>query len=186
MVNAALIANEIVSALPQDEVPEKSKDHEGSILVNEFDATVDHAYLSMIIRDFDTEKFFAKQEFLKELVSKINARYDKPRVTLKFTEQYRNIGDTIKKNPYIVNLAIDSYKRLGFEVKIVPFRGGNDGNFFTQKGIPTPNLFNGGNNFHGQYEYVTTEAMATVSKTILTIVEEHVLQSQSRNMTPLP
>lgn len=89
MVNAALIANEIVSALPQDEVPEKSKDHEGSILVNEFDATVDHAYLSMIIRDFDTEKFFAKQEFLKELVSKINARYDKPRVTLKFTEQYR-------------------------------------------------------------------------------------------------
>ena len=103
MVNAALIANEIVSAFPQDEVPEKSKDHEGFILVNEFDATVDHAYLSMIIRDFDTEKFFAKQEFLKELVSKINARYDKPRVTLKFTEQYRNIGDTIKKNPYIVN-----------------------------------------------------------------------------------
>lgn len=186
MVNVALIANEIVSALPQDEVPEKSKDHEGFILVNEFDATVDHAYLSMIIRDFDTEKFFAKQEFLKELVSKINARYDKPRVTLKFTEQYRNIGDTIKKNPYIVNLAIDSYKKLGFEVKIVPFRGGTDGNFFTQKGIPTPNLFNGGNNFHGQYEYVTTEAMATVSKTILTIVEEHVLQSQSRNMTPLP
>lgn len=185
MVNAALIANEIVSALPKDEVPEKSRDHDGFILVNGLNATVDHACISMIIRDFDTDRFFAKQEFLKNLVNRINDRYDTPRVSLKLTEQYRNIGDTIRKNPYIVNLAMDAYRKLGFKVRIIPFRGGTDGNFFTQKGIPAPNLFNGGDNFHGQYEYVTTEAMATVGRTVLTIMQEHVLQYGNRNTTPL-
>lgn len=122
---------------------------------------------------------------MKELVSKINARYDKPRVTLKFTEQYRNIGDTIKKILILSTWLLIRTKSSGLKLKL--FRSGEEPTETSlRKRIPTPNLFNGGNNFHGQYEYVTTEAMATVSKTILTIVEEHVLQSQSRNMTPLP
>lgn len=181
MVNAVTIANEIVSSLPKDEVPEKSRDHDGFILVNHFCGTVAHASLNLIIRDFDTPRFHQKETLLKAIVNKINERFKEPRVTLKLTEQYQNIGDEIRKNPYIVNLALDAYRSIGLKPDIQPFRGGTDGNAITDKGIPTPNLFNGGDNFHGPYEFVTTEAMALTAKTIVAIAQEHVRQFGHHN-----
>ncbi|WP_412989496.1 peptidase T [Pediococcus siamensis] len=185
MVNAVTLANEIVSALPKDEVPEKSRDHDGFILVNHFKGTVAHAQLNLIIRDFDTPRFHQKEALLKKIVAQINARFESPRVTLQLTEQYSNIGDEIRKNPYIVNLALDAYRRIGLTPDIQPFRGGTDGNAITEKGIPTPNLFNGGDNFHGPYEFVTTQAMALTAKTIVAIAEEHVRQLGHPNNQPL-
>ncbi|GEL16109.1 peptidase T [Pediococcus cellicola] len=185
MVNAVTLANDIVSALPKDEVPEKSRNHEGFILVNHFEATVGHASLNLIIRDFDTPKFHQKEAMLKDIVTKINQRFDVPRVSLNLTEQYQNIGDEIRKTPYIVNLALDAYRKIGLTPDIQPFRGGTDGNAITAKGIPTPNLFNGGDNFHGPYEFVTTEAMALTAKTIVAIVQEHVDQFGHHDNRPL-
>ncbi|MCT4398557.1 peptidase T [Pediococcus ethanolidurans] len=181
MVNAVTIANEIVSSLPKDEVPEKSRNHDGFILVNHFCGTVAHAGLNLIIRDFDTPRFHQKETLLKAIVNKINERFKEPRVTLKLTEQYQNIGDEIRKNPYIVNLALDAYRSIGLKPDIQPFRGGTDGNAITAKGIPTPNLFNGGDNFHGPYEFVTTEAIALTAKTIVAIAQEHVRQFGHHN-----
>ena len=96
-----------------------------------------------------------------------------------FEQQYENIANTITKHPYVVNLALAAYKKLGLTPKIVPFIGGTDGNFITQKGIPTPNLFNGGGNYHGRYEYVTSEQLLLTANTVVTIVKEHVRQTKS-------
>lgn len=185
MVNAVTLGNEIISALPKDEVPEKSKDHDGFILVNHFDGTVAHASIQLIIRDFDTPRFHKNEGVLQKIVDRLNSRFDEQRVMLEITEQYQNIGDEIRKNPYIVNLALDAYRRIGLTPDIQPFRGGTDGNAITAKGIPTPNLFNGGDNFHGPYEYVTTEAMALTAKTIVAIAQEHVRQFGKHDNQPL-
>lgn len=149
MVNAVSLANEILSALPKDDVPEKSRGHQGFFLVTDFNATISEAHLTIIMRDFDADKFHEKERLLEETVQQINDRFDVPRVALKIDEQYQNIGDAIQKHPYVMNLVLDTYKRLGINPRITPFRGGTDGNAITAKGIPTPNLFNGGDNFHG-------------------------------------
>lgn len=173
MINAITLANQLVAALPVDEVPEKSRGREGFFLVTAFSATIAEADLNIIIRDFDKEAFAAKKKLLQQIVDHLNREFDEPRVFLKIQDQYHNIAETLKQHPYITELILQSYAKLGFKTVIHPFRGGTDGNALTEKGIPTPNLFNGGENFHGQYEFVTTEAMLQVSQTIITILEEH-------------
>lgn len=185
MVNAISLANEIVSSLPKNEVPEKSRGHQGFFLVSDFKATISQAHLTIIIRDFDTDQFHQKERLLETIVNNINARYQEPRIALKIDEQYQNIGDTIQQHPYVMNLVLDTYRRLGIKPDITPFRGGTDGNAITAKGIPTPNLFNGGDNFHGPYEYVTTEAMVTVAKVIVEILKEHVRQFGHEDRRPV-
>ena len=173
LVNATTLANEFVSLLPADEVPEKSRGHQGFIMVTNQESTPDHARLNLIIRDFDKERFQAKKQLLQEITSKINARFEEKRVKLTLKHQYSNIGDEIKKKPYIVELALSAYNKLGLTPNVTPFRGGTDGNFLTEKGIPTPNLFNSGNNFHGKYEYVTVEGMQLVVQTVIEICQQH-------------
>lgn len=185
MVNAVTIASQIISQLPKDEVPEKSRDHQGFIFVNNLTATASEAHIYLIVREFDTEKYHRNLDLLRNIVARINAKYAKPRVDLQINEQYQNIGDSIKKHPYIVNLALDIYKRLGIKPNITPFRGGTDGNAITAKGIPTPNLFNGGDNFHGPYEYVSTEAMAETAQVVTEIIQEHVRQYDNRDERPV-
>ena len=185
MVNAVTLANEIIDSLPKDEVPEKSRDHQGFILVTDLNATVAEAHIGLIVREFDTNKYHENLQLLHKIVDGINARFDSPRVKLQINEQYQNIGDTVKKHPYIVNLALDVYHRLGIKPNITPFRGGTDGNAITAKGIPTPNLFNGGDNFHGPYEYVSTEAMAKTAQVVAEIVQEHVRQFGARDEKPV-
>ena len=185
MVNDTLIANEFINQLPSNFVPEKSKDYQGFILVLSNEGNVDHAQIDLIIRSFDTEDFRAKKELVKGIVTKLNAKYGKERVTLEMHDQYHSPGDEIKKHPYVVNLAKHAYEKLGLPINYVPFRGGTDGDFITEKGIPTPNLFNGGANFHGRYEYVTVENMVLLTKTLLTIASLHVDLDKKRDNTPL-
>ncbi|KRL01497.1 peptidase T [Liquorilactobacillus capillatus] len=174
MVNAITLANRLVAALPIDEVPEKSKGRDGFFLVTSFSATIAEAKLNIIIRDFDKEAFANKKKLLQQIVARLNGEFfNEQKVFLKITDQYHNIADTIKQHPYITDLILQVYTKLGLKPVIHPFRGGTDGNALTEKGIPTPNLFNGGENFHGQYEFVTTEAMLQVSQTILAILAQH-------------
>lgn len=173
MVNAITLANQIISLLPADEVPEKSCGHQGFFLVTDFKATIAQADLNIIIRDFDQQKFAAKKELLQQIVTDLNQQFERPRINLELKDQYFNIGDAIQQHPYITELVLNVYHKLGLKTQIHPFRGGTDGNFITAKGIPTPNLFNGGENFHGPYEFVTTEAMLTTSKTVVEIIKEH-------------
>lgn len=178
MVNAATLMNDFLDQLPKDEVPEKSKGHDGFILVLNATGSVDHADISLIIRDFDWDKFTAKEQLLKDIIAELNKKYG-DRFTLKMRRQYENIYNVIKDQPYVVNLALDAYKKLGIKPNIQTFRGGTDGNFITQKGVPTPNLFNGGGNYHGRYEYATVEQIDKLAEVLTEIVKEHL--SQTRN-----
>lgn len=184
MVNATLMASEFVASLPQDFVPEKSKDYQGYILVLNNNGNVDHAEVDLIIRDFNTDHFFEMKELVATLVHDLNEKYGN-RVVLEMHDQYRSPGDLIKKNPYVVNLVHHAYQKMGLPINHIPFRGGTDGDFISEKGIPTPNLFNGGANFHGRYEYATVENMILLAKTLTTIAAEHVVLDQDRDVTPL-
>lgn len=186
MVNATTLLNEFLSALPKDEVPEKSRNHEGFFLVTDTSSTVDHADISMIIRDFDWDKFVAKENLIKDNVKKLNEKYGEGRFSLNLRRQYENIYNGLKDKPYIVNLALDAYRKCGLTPNIQSFRGGTDGNFITPKGIPTPNLFNGGGNYHGRYEYVTVEQIDKLAEVLAMIASEHLRQSlEGRNESPL-
>ena len=122
---------------------------------------------------------------IENSVESLNQKYGEGRVSLKMYDQYISPGDTIKKHPYVVNLVHHAYQKMNLPINHVPFRGGTDGNFITQKGIPTPNLFNGGANFHGRYEYVTVENMLLLAKTLTAIVTEHVKLDNKRDEKPL-
>nr|MDF9460950.1 M20/M25/M40 family metallo-hydrolase [Lactobacillus amylovorus] len=185
MGNATSLMNDFLDRLPKDEVPEKSKGHDGFILVLNAEGSVDHADISLIIRDFDWDKFTAKEQLIKDIVAELNQKYG-DRFSLKMRRQYENIYNVIKDQPYVVNLALDAYKKLGIKPNIQTFRGGTDGNFITQKGIPTPNLFNGGGNYHGRYEYATVEQIDKLAEVLTEIVKEHLSQTRNgRDEAPL-
>lgn len=185
MVNATTLMNDFLNHLPKDEVPEKSRNHDGFILVLNATGSVDHADISLIIRDFDWDKFTAKEQLIKDIVAELNKKYG-DRFSLKMRRQYENIYNVIKDQPYVVNLALDAYKKLGIKPHIQTFRGGTDGNFITQKGIPTPNLFNGGGNYHGRYEYATVEQIDKLAEVLTEIVKEHLSQTRhGRDNSPL-
>ena len=185
MVNAALMANEFMDGLPQDFVPEKSKDYQGYILVLNNNGNVDHAEINLIIRDFDTDHYLKMKKLVKDLAEKLNKKYGANRVNLEMHDQYCSPGDLIKNNPYVVNLVHHAYAKMGLPVHHIPFRGGTDGDFISEKGIPTPNLFNGGANFHGRYEYVTVENMLLLAKTLTAIATTHLEMDGNRDETPL-
>lgn len=178
LVNATTIMTEFLAALPQDQVPEKSRGHEGFIMVTDAQSSVDSAHVGLIIRDFDWDKFLAKEDLVKKLVASLGKKYGSDRFQLDLRRQYENIYNGVKDRPYVVNLALDSYEKAGLAPNVQTFRGGTDGNFITKKGIPTPNLFNGGGNYHGRYEYVTVEQMDKLAEALVTIAAEHARQSK--------
>ncbi len=185
MVNAAMIANRFLDQLPKDEVPEKSREYDGFLLVTSVQGNVDHARVDLIIRDFDTAGFLQKKALLHNAVMKLNEELGEDRVSLKIRDQYHSPREALIKKPYVVNLVLEAYHQIGLKPRIVPFRGGTDGDFITEKGIPTPNLFNGGANFHGPYEYVTVENMMLLAKTLITIASVHAKNGKNRDQTPL-
>ncbi|MGO2722557.1 MAG: peptidase T [Lactobacillus sp.] len=185
MVNAALLASQFIQQLPAGLVPEKSRGYQGFIMVLSNEGNVDKAEVKLIVRSFDTAEYKAMKAHLRREVADLNAQYGAGHVSLTLQEQYRSPGDVIKQHPYVVNLVHQAYRQLGLKINHIPFRGGTDGDFITAKGIPTPNLFNGGGNFHGPYEYATTEQMVLLAKTLTAIVTQHVQSDRRRDETPL-
>lgn len=173
MVNAIKLGEELDAQLPKAEVPEKTRGYEGFYLLAKFNGSIDSAEMTYIIRDHDQKKFQDKQTRLSQLVQEINASLDKDRLTISFTDQYYNMRDIIEKDMTCVDLAVQAMKNLGIQPNIQPFRGGTDGSKISFMGIPTPNLFTGGENFHGQYEFITLEAMQTAAQTIVEIIKEN-------------
>lgn len=171
MVNALSVAAQFHNLLPEKEVPEKTKDYEGFYMLSQQKGNIDKVEMTYIIRDHDTEKFQSRKQHFQDLVDQMNAQFDYPRISYKMYDQYYNMGDIIKKDMTPVHLAEDAMKALGIEPIVEPFRGGTDGSKITYKGLPTPNIFVGGENFHGKFEFVTLEAMEKATSTILKIVE---------------
>ena len=170
MINASLIAAEIINSFPADEVPEKTEGYEGFYFLEKIRANCEDAELSYILRDHDRQKFEEKKKFAENVAKKINEKYKKELVTLEIKDQYYNMGEIIKDHMEIVEIAKKAMENLEIEPIIKPIRGGTDGSKISFMGLPTPNIFAGGENFHGKYEFVALESMILATDVIVEIV----------------
>ena len=171
LINASLIAAEIVNSFPADEVPEKTEGYEGFYFLDKINSNCEEAELSYILRDHDREKFEAKKKFAANVVKKINEKYGKELVSVEIKDQYYNMGEIIKDHMNVVEIAKKAMENLGIKPVIEPIRGGTDGSKISFMGLPTPNIFAGGENFHGKYEFVALESMILATDVIVEIVK---------------
>lgn len=170
MVNSLYIANEFIQSLPADEVPEKTDGYEGFYHLNSIKGNVDYTELVYIVRDHDRAKFEARKQLFQERVQTLNQRHNN-RLQLVLTDQYYNMREKVEPVMHIVDIAQRAMEELGIPAKIKPIRGGTDGCRLSYMGLPCPNIFAGGMNFHGRYEYVPVETMIAATQTIVKIVE---------------
>ena len=170
MVNALQLAIDFHNQLPEEDRPEKTDGYQGFYHLMNVDGTVEEAYSSYIIRDFETENFEARKAKMEEIASKMNQELGAERVLLTLKDQYYNMKQVIEKDMTPVNLAKEVMEDLGITPIIEPIRGGTDGSKISFMGIPTPNIFAGGENMHGRFEYVSLQTMERAVDTIIGIV----------------
>jgi len=174
MVNALQLAVDFQSGLPADEVPEKTSGREGFFHLLSLDGTVDAAKMTYIIRDHDRANFEARKQTFQAVADQINARFDGvERVQVIMKDQYYNMREVIEKDMTVVELAKHAMETLGIKPVIYPVRGGTDGSKISFMGLPTPNLFAGGENMHGRFEYVSEQVMERAVDVVLQIVQDN-------------
>lgn len=170
MVNAIKIAYEFLSLMPPKEVPEMTEGNQGFFHVHNIKGDIEHAEFELIIRDHDEAHFKARKELLEAITEKTNTKYG-PIVSLTIEDQYKNMKEKIEPVFHIIEIAEEAMKKVGIEPIIKPIRGGTDGSQLSFMGLPCPNIFAGGHNFHGKYEYVPLESMEKAVETIVKICE---------------
>ena len=173
MINAAAVATEFHSMVPQNEVPEKTKGYEGFYMLTYIGGEVDEAKLSYILRDFDLDGLNQRKAKIEEITKTLQQKYGEDRIIVEIKDSYYNMKEKIEPVMYIIDLAKKAMKDADVEPKIVPIRGGTDGARISYMGIPTPNLFTGGYNFHGYYEYAVAEEMEKAKEVIINIVKNN-------------
>ncbi|MDY3537299.1 peptidase T [Riemerella anatipestifer] len=171
MVNAGLLAAYFINRLPSNETPSTTRGFEGFYHLLEVNADVSEAKLQYIIRDHDAEKFEARKSFMLEKVKEFNAQYGEGVAEIEIKEQYRNMKQQFEGKMHIIDFAEEAMKIANIEPKIKAIRGGTDGAQLSYMGLPCPNIFAGGLNFHGPYEYVPLESMEKATKVILNIAQ---------------
>jgi tripeptide aminopeptidase len=171
MKNAMLIAMELNSMLPAYEVPEHTEGYEGFFHLTEMNGTVDNTTINYIIRDHDLKLFNKKKDFLIKIVDHMNLKYGARTVKLTLIDQYYNMKEKIEPEMHIVELAKKAIDDIGLISKTVPIRGGTDGSRLSYMGLPCPNLFTGGHNYHSRYEFVPVKSMEKATEMIIKIIE---------------
>ena len=171
MVNALAEAAKLFSKLPEQEVPEKTSGYEGFYMLTKQSGNIGMVEAEYIIRDHSMEKFQERKQHFADIVEKQNETYDVPRIECQIYDEYFNMYEVLKEDMTAVEVAKEAYRQCGIEPDIQPFRGGTDGCIITFKGIPTPNLFTGAENLHGQYEFVTLESMEKAKEVVLKIIQ---------------
>ena len=170
MLNAILIGMELNSLLPVEQRPEYTGGYEGFFHIVSFNGTVEEAEFSYIIRDHDMGLYEKKKEVMQQCVDFINTKYGAGTASLKIKHQYYNMRKEVEPHYHIVEKAVKAMEKEGIKPRIQPIRGGTDGANLSFMGLPCPNIFAGGHNFHGKLEYVPLESMETASKVILNII----------------
>ncbi|WP_058952923.1 peptidase T [Clostridium tyrobutyricum] len=171
MINSMLIAAELIGMLPKNEVPEATEGHEGFYHLISINGGVEETELYYIIRDFDSDNFEKRKKFMLDSMKLLNKKYGSGVVSIDVKDQYRNMKEKIEHVKYVVDIAYEAIKQSSVEPEIVPIRGGTDGARLSFMGLPTPNIFTGGHNFHGRYEYIPVFAMEKAVEVIINIVE---------------
>ena len=171
MVNSMRIAQEFVGMLPRWETPEHTQDYEGFYHLLNVDGSVEKSTLSYIIRDHDRDRFERRKKEMQHLVNKINAEFGEGTSTLEIRDQYYNMREKIEPVMHVVDLAFEAMEAVGVKPNVKPIRGGTDGSRLSYMGLPCPNIFAGGHNFHGRFEYVPVQSMEKAMMVVVKIVE---------------
>lgn len=173
MVNSMMLAHEFISKLPLDEVPEKTEKYEGFSHLISMSGEVEETKLVFIIRDFFGDTYESRKERFVEIEKELNKKYGENRVTVEIKDSYKNMKEKVEPVMYIVDMAKKAMESANVTPLVKPIRGGTDGARLSFMGLPTPNIFTGGENFHGKYEYIPVESMRKAVDVILNIVKEN-------------
>ena len=176
MINSMTIASDFISRLPKNEVPESTEGYEGFFHLYQIDGKVEQTILHYIIRDHDKELFENRKDFIKSVVSNINIELGSDSIEIEISNQYYNMKEKVVPVMHIVDIAEEVMKDLNIIPLIKPIRGGTDGSQLSFMGLPCPNIFAGGHNFHGRYEYVPVESMMKATEVIVGISEKVALK----------
>ena len=171
MINSMLVANEFMAMLPADETPATTEGYEGFYHLVGMKGEVEQSELSYIIRDHDREKFENRKALVAECAKRINEKYGNEIVTVELKDQYYNMRHEVEPLMHIIDIAFGAMKEAGVEPKVKAIRGGTDGAQLSFKGLPCPNIFAGGLNFHGRYEFVPVQSIEKAVKVIVKIAE---------------
>ena len=172
MINALHIACEIADSFPANERPETTENYEGFYHLNDINGSVEEATMIYIIRDHDREQFEFRKAYMTEVIEKLNKKYDN-RISLDLKDQYYNMKEKVEPVMFIVDIAKKSMEEVGITPNIIPIRGGTDGSRLSYEGLPCPNIFTGGMNFHSKNECVSIDSMEKCSKLIIKIAEKY-------------
>lgn len=177
MLHASKMAMELIEQLPKEEAPEYTEEYEGFFHLVSFQGDVEKAELLYLVRDHNKEKFEDKKALLQQMTKQLQDRYGKDRVKLEMEDQYYNMRDKIEPVKEIVDIAYQAMENLNITPIVQPIRGGTDGSQLSYMGLPTPNLFTGGENFHGKYEYISLDNMVKATQVIVEIAKLHAEES---------
>lgn len=170
MINSIRIGTEFESLLDHNERPENTEGYEGFIHLNDFNGNVDETNLSYIIRDFDSKNFEDKKKKMLENAEKLNKKYGENTIEIKIKDQYKNMRKMIEPHMYLIDYAKEAMKKANVEPIVEPIRGGTDGAQLSYMGLPCPNVFTGGENYHGRYEFISINSMEKATEVILNLI----------------
>ncbi|WP_242117996.1 peptidase T [Aestuariivivens sediminicola] len=171
LINSMYIATEFINSLPKFETPEHTEGYQGFFHLHHMTGSVEETQLEYIIRDHDAGHFKARKEVMMKLTNELNSQYGREVVVTEIKDQYYNMREKIEPVMHIVDIAEEAMVQLGIEPIIKAIRGGTDGSQLSYMGLPCPNIFAGGHNFHGRYEYIPVESMIKATEVICKIAE---------------
>lgn len=171
MVNASRLACEFNSYIPETDIPETTEGYEGFYHLIGINSRCEEANLSYIIRDHDRKKFEDRKDFIEDVAKQMNEKYGEGTVSVELRDQYYNMKEKIDPNMYVIDIVLKAMQECGVTPKVEPIRGGTDGAQLSFKGLPCPNIFAGGVNFHGPYEFVSVQVMEKAVQVITKICE---------------
>ena len=171
MINANRLACEFNSLIPETDIPETTEGYQGFYHLISMETRTEEAKMSYIIRDHDREKFEDRKQFFLDIANKMNAKYGEGTVSVKLNDQYYNMKEKIDDNMHVIDIVLRAMQETGVRPKVEPIRGGTDGAQLSFKGLPCPNIFAGGVNFHGPYEFVSKQVMQKAVDVIVKICE---------------
>ncbi len=171
MINANRLAAEFISLLPADETPETTEGYQGFFHLLSIQSNIENAQLSYIIRDHDRERFEERKVQIQQCAAEINRRYGEGTCEIDVADQYYNMKEKIDPNMHVIDLVLMAMQTCGVPPKVEPIRGGTDGAQLSFKGLPCPNIFAGGVNFHGPFEFVSVQVMEKAMQVIVKICE---------------
>ncbi len=177
MVNAVRVASEIISRFPKDMAPETTEGHQPYIHPHTVEGTVGFATFKILFRDFVTTGLDKQKEIVEKIIAEVQKLYPAAEITFEVKEQYRNMLDTLEKHPVVLDNLFEAATRAGAKPYWKPIRGGTDGSRLTEMGLPTPNIYNGGQNFHSKNEWLSVDALKMTVDTLKHLISIYVEKS---------